>query len=95
VVAGEADCASTALEAVEQLAPDGVLLDVCLPDKDGAFVARRLSTTHPGVAVLLVSADSDGASPELARRSGARGFVSKAELARIDLAVYWPSLEAR
>jgi DNA-binding NarL/FixJ family response regulator len=86
-VVGEADCMTSALEALGRLAPDAVLLDVCLGEESGFDVARALTGMRPEVAVLLVSADDT--SSERVRWSGARGFVLKARLVRTDLGTFW------
>ena len=54
-VAGEADSAASAIAAAERLAPDAVLLDVCLGEASGFEVACALTQARPGLAVLLVS----------------------------------------
>jgi CheY-like chemotaxis protein len=87
VVVGEADDAATALAAGARLAPDAVLLDVCLGVDSGLDVAYEMTHRSPAPAVLLVSNAELGA--ELVERSGACGFVLKSRLARIDLAEYW------
>jgi CheY-like chemotaxis protein len=91
IVAGEADCAAAALEAAERLAPDAVLLDVRLPDGHGFEVAARLTRAESPPAVLLVSVDPHDGRDELVEASGARGFVSKAQLVRAELTRFWPS----
>jgi two-component system response regulator EvgA len=80
-VVGEAADGAEALRAVEELHPDVVLLDVQLPDTDGFDVAARLTRMNaraPAV-VLTSSRDSSDYRP-LIERSGARGFIPKAEL---------------
>lgn len=87
VIVGEADDAATALVAGERLAPDAVLLDICLGADSGLDVAYAMTRTSPAPAVLLVSnADVRDGQVE---RSGARGFVLKSRLVGIDLAEYW------
>jgi DNA-binding NarL/FixJ family response regulator len=88
-VVGEAGCGRAARALVEQLRPDAVLLDVRLGAENGLDVARALLHEHPGLAVVLVSADPDSATREHARAAGARGFVSKWRLAEADLAALW------
>jgi DNA-binding NarL/FixJ family response regulator len=91
VVAGEAHCADSAIAAAERLAPDAVLLDVCLGEDSGFDVASTLTQARPELAVLLVSSlDYRGCEP-LLRECGARGFVLKSDLARVDLAEFWPA----
>jgi DNA-binding NarL/FixJ family response regulator len=85
VVAGEADCADSAIAAAERLAPDAVLLDVCLGQDSGFDVACALTQARPELAVLLVSSIDYRQCEPLVRDCGARGFVLKSELARADL----------
>ena len=91
VVAGEADCADSAIAAAERLAPDAVLLDVCLGKDSGFDVACALTETRPELAVLLVSSIDYRECKQLLRACGARGFVLKCDLARVDLADFWPA----
>jgi two-component system invasion response regulator UvrY len=52
---GEASSGEEALEAIERLAPELVLLDVRMPGMNGIEVARRLVETHPEMVVVLIS----------------------------------------
>jgi DNA-binding NarL/FixJ family response regulator len=52
---GEATSGEEALEAVERLAPELVLVDVRMPGMNGIEVARRLVATHPDLVVVLLS----------------------------------------
>jgi DNA-binding NarL/FixJ family response regulator len=85
-VIGEADTASGALAAAGRLKPSAVLLDVELPDGDGVTLARKLVELPWAPRVVLTSIDSDNASAEDVRDSGARAFVNKAELPNAPLA---------
>ena len=78
-VVGEAADGRSALEAAGRLKPDLVLLDVYLPDMDGFEVALQLKAANHSAVILTSSRDgSDFGS--LVGKSGARGFVPKAEL---------------
>jgi DNA-binding NarL/FixJ family response regulator len=88
-VVAEASCAATARDAIERHAPDGVLLDVNLGADDGFALCGSLTRSRPELAVLLASAD-EPKDPELIARCGARGFVRKAHLPRIDFGKFWP-----
>ena len=79
-IVGEAENGTTALRAVNELKPDLVLLDVQLPDIDGFEVAARLTNGGGGPAVVLVSSRDGSDFGPLVERSGARGFIPKAEL---------------
>lgn len=85
VIVGEAGCATSAMEAVECLAPDAVVLDVRLGDDNGFDVARILTRLRPELPVLLVSDDDYRSWDGLIEDSGARGFALKSEFAKVDL----------
>ncbi len=87
-VAGEADCAASALVAFDRLSPDAVLLDVRLPDGSGLDLCELLTHEPEAPAVLLVSS-FDAADAALAKTHGASGFVAKEDLARVDLRAIW------
>jgi DNA-binding NarL/FixJ family response regulator len=79
-VIGEAADGASALAAERDLRPDLVLLDVQLPDLDGFDVAARLTGHDDAPAVVLTSSRDSADFGPLVARSGARGFVPKAEL---------------
>jgi len=79
-VVGEAGDGHTALDAVRELTPDVVLLDINLPDIDGLEVARRLTSARVPGAIVLVSSREQSDFGELIGQCGARGFISKGEL---------------
>jgi DNA-binding NarL/FixJ family response regulator len=79
-VVGEAEDGVHALEAVERLHPDVVLLDVQLPDFDGFEVCSRLKANGDGPAVVLTSSRDGADYGRLVGTCGARGFIAKAEL---------------
>jgi len=83
---GEADGGEAALEAIERLRPDVVLLDLRMPDIDGLEVLDRMRDLDPPSTsrVLIVSASLDEQIERAARAAGAAGCVSK-ELARADI----------
>jgi CheY-like chemotaxis protein len=85
LVVGEAATAGAALDAVERVSPDALLVDVGLPDGCGFELARVLIRARPDLAVLLMSADDPPAGTERLRDSGARGFVLKSCLAAAPL----------
>ena len=79
-VVGEAEDGASGLRAARELLPELVLLDVQLPDIDGFEVAAQL-TDGPGAPAVVLVSSRDGADfGPLVERSGARGFIPKAEL---------------
>jgi DNA-binding NarL/FixJ family response regulator len=79
-VIGEAADGESGLALAHDLQPDLVLLDVQLPDIDGFAVAARLTGVNGAPAVVLTSSRDSADFGPLVARSGARGFVPKADL---------------
>jgi DNA-binding NarL/FixJ family response regulator len=74
-IAGEAGSGREALEKVEALRPDVLVLDIGLPDMSGIEVARRLRFGK--TKVLVLSAYADKRFVREALKAGAMGYVSK------------------
>jgi DNA-binding NarL/FixJ family response regulator len=84
VVGGVADGAA-AVDAVERLRPDIVLLDIQLPGLDGLAVAERLALMVDSPRVVLISSrDAASYGPRLGAAS-ACGFLAKRELSGASL----------
>jgi DNA-binding NarL/FixJ family response regulator len=79
-IVGEAADAASGLRECRRLKPDIVLLDVGLPDESGLDLAARLQDEPEPRAVVLVSSRDRADLGPLVERSGARGFIPKAEL---------------
>ena len=88
-VAGEAATVREARTAVGKEGPDGILLDVNLPDGDGLDLAAELNGARPAMRILLTSTNEDAVSAEVVRRSGAAGFVRKRDLVSTNFAGYF------
>lgn len=76
-VVAEAADGEAALAAATAHRPDVVLMDLDMPGLGGVEATRRLSAEAPGVAVLVVTMDSDDASVFAALKAGARGYLVK------------------
>ena len=83
---GEAATAREAMELVEQLQPDVVLMDLGLPDAGGIEATRTIIGRHDRTAVLILTMSDDDASVFAAIHAGAAGYLLKGadqnELAR-------------
>lgn len=79
-VVGEAAGAVEARSAVPSLQPEVVLLDVNLPDGDGLLLAEELTDRAHAPAVVLISSHERSDFGDRLERTGARGFISKADL---------------
>src|SRR3954464_1273032 len=79
-VIGEAEDGESAIQAVAELHPDLVLLDIQLPGIDGFEVAERLREMDERPAVVLTSSRDGKDYARGIEGRGGRGFVPKAEL---------------
>ncbi|HKD97735.1 MAG TPA: response regulator transcription factor [Micromonosporaceae bacterium] len=79
-VVGEASDGMSGVRVVRDLAPDVLLLDVQLPDVTGFEVVRILHADPDPPAIVLISSRDAADYGTRVRRSGALGFISKAEL---------------
>lgn len=76
-VVGESELTPDLWSTIESLSPDIVLVDVGLPSLRGFGVAREISTRCPGVAVVILSSNTDDDQLFHALKSGARAFMTK------------------
>jgi two-component system response regulator NreC len=77
-VVGEAADGYQALELVEQLRPDVVMLDVSMPRLNGIDVAQKISEKTPSTRIIIVSIHSDEGYVLRALKAGAKGYLLKA-----------------
>ena len=85
-VLGACPDAGSALTAIAALRPDVVLLDVQLPDLDGFAVLAELDALRQRPTVVLISTREAADYGGRIGRSGAAGFITKAELSVQSLA---------
>jgi two-component system response regulator NreC len=76
-IVGEANTGGQALEMVETLKPDVVIMDITLPDISGIDVTRRIKETHPEVAVVALTIHEDQQYFFEMLQVGASGYVPK------------------
>lgn len=76
-VVGEAENGRVAVDLVEALRPDAILLDISMPVMNGFEAARLIRESQPKVRIIVVSSYSEAALIEEAFRSGAHGYVVK------------------
>jgi DNA-binding NarL/FixJ family response regulator len=76
-IIGEASDGLKAVQKIEELQPDLVLLDIGLPGLNGIEVARRAGKLAPNARILFVSQESSFDVVDEALGSGALGYVHK------------------
>lgn len=78
-VCGEAENGLEAIDKAQSLAPDVVILDVTMPILDGFNAAREINKVAPGAAILLLSMHESPNLINVAKSSGAQGYIAKSE----------------
>jgi len=78
-VCGEATNGQEALTRALQLRPDLIILDITMPVLDGFSAAREIHKRLPGVGILLLSMHESASMVNVAKSSGASGYVAKSE----------------
>lgn len=76
-IVGEAGSGEEALEAVRQLKPDVVLMDVAMPGISGVEATRQIKKIDPDVAVLALTMHEDEQYFFQMLDAGASGYVPK------------------
>jgi DNA-binding NarL/FixJ family response regulator len=76
-VVGAAADGDEAIELVDRLSPDIVLMDLRMPRCDGVEATRRIRESHPQTEVVVLTTYTDDRSVIDALRAGARGFLTK------------------
>ena len=76
-VAGEASDGLEAIEKVEALHPDVVLMDVNMPGMDGMQATRRLADSYPGILIITLTMFKGEEHLREARRAGSSAYVLK------------------
>ena len=79
MVCGEADGATSALQAIRDTMPDFIVLDISLDGPDGLELLKVLRAEHPNLPVLILSMHDESAYAERALRAGANGYIMKQE----------------
>ncbi len=87
-VVGEASSGRQALEMIELLSPDLVLLDIGMKELNGLEVAARVARDFPAVKTLILSMHNNEEYVLRALRVGASGYMLKdSAIAELRLAI--------
>ena len=73
----EAENGDRAIAQYEANAPDAVLLDITMPEKDGLEVLREIRDKHPDARVVMLTALGQQSIVLEAIKAGARDFIVK------------------
>lgn len=83
-IAGEASNGAEALELVEKVSPDMMLLDLTMPGMDGIEVIKRVRKTDLDMVIVVVSCHEDFQLVREALCSGANDYLLKHSLYKED-----------
>ncbi|NLT75313.1 MAG: response regulator transcription factor [Planctomycetes bacterium] len=78
-ICGQAEDAHEAMQAIRELNPDLVIVDISLRTTSGIDLIKDIKTQFPALPVLTLSMHDEALYAERALRAGARGYIMKQE----------------
>jgi two-component system, NarL family, response regulator LiaR len=76
-LAGEAESGEAAIQLCAEVLPDVVLMDMVMPDMDGAAATRLIRQQFPQVQVIALTSFKEGDLVKNALEAGAIGYLLK------------------
>jgi NarL family two-component system response regulator LiaR len=76
-LAGEADSGEAAIRLCAEVLPDVILMDMVMPDMDGAATTRLIRQQFPQVQVIALTSFKEGDLVKNALEAGAIGYLLK------------------
>ena len=76
-LSGSSSRPQEALQQIESLHPDVIIIDLDLKDADAASIIREVRRATSWIVIVAMSANDDDATLELARGAGAQEFLPK------------------
>jgi len=76
-LAGEAESGEAAIHLCAEILPDVILMDMSMPDMDGATATRAIRQQFPGVQVIALTSFKEGKLIKNALEAGAIGYLLK------------------
>jgi DNA-binding NarL/FixJ family response regulator len=76
-VCGEAETAGQALDAVANLKPDLVLVDMTLPGRNGIELIKDICALQHALLILIISIHDESLYAQQVLHAGARGYIMK------------------
>jgi two-component system nitrate/nitrite response regulator NarL len=80
-VVGRAADGAKAVELVERVQPDVVLMDISMPVLDGFEATRRIRELVPEASVLILTGSNSRFDVDRSREAGAAAYVTKDRIA--------------
>jgi NarL family two-component system response regulator LiaR len=76
-LAGEAESGAAAIQLCGEIMPDVVLMDMIMPDMDGATATRTICQKYPQVQVIALTSFKEGELVKNALEAGAIAYLLK------------------
>jgi two-component system, NarL family, response regulator LiaR len=76
-LAGEAESCEQALELLSEQQPDVILMDLVMPEVDGAVATRLIKAAYPAVQVIALTSFKEQDLVHAALQAGAVGYLLK------------------
>lgn len=76
-IVGHAYDSESGWQAVEELRPDLVVMDLDLPGEGGAALTGRVRAHYPEIKVVVLTGSTESRRPQAALAAGASGYVLK------------------
>jgi len=76
-LAGEAENGEAAIQLCAQVLPDVILMDMVMPDIDGATVTRAIRQQFPQIQIITLTSFKEGELIRNALEAGAIGYLLK------------------
>jgi two-component system, NarL family, response regulator LiaR len=76
-LAGEAESGEAAIQLCAEVLPDVILMDMVMPDMDGAAATRAIRQQFPQVQVIALTSFKEGDLVKKALEAGAIGYLLK------------------
>ena len=78
-VRGYAEDAFQAMQAIKDVRPDMVIVDISLKDTSGMDLIKDMKIQYPNLPILILSMHDESLYAERALRAGAKGYIMKHE----------------
>ena len=75
---GNAYNSETGWQAVEEMRPDLIVMDLDVPGEGGAALTARVHAKYPAIKVVVLTGSIESRHPQVALAAGANGYVLKA-----------------
>ena len=76
-VVGEARTGEEAVTLARELAPNIILMDICMPGIGGLEATRRITQRDSGIRVVMLTGFEESPYPLQALKAGAAGYLTK------------------